>query len=82
MDEKAIPPTTEEEIQTMKEAMALFNSYVLGGIEILYDSFSTSTSIGQDEAVDYAYKTIFDQHSLIEVQANNSDDSQLLTPEY
>lgn len=82
MDEKAIPPTTTEEVQMMHEAMDLFNSYVLGGIEILYDSFSTSTSIGQDEAVDYAYKTIFDQHSLIESQSDKMDDKELFEPEY
>lgn len=82
MDEKAIPPTTIEEVEMMKDAFDLFNSYVLGGIEILYDSFSTSSSIGPDESVDYAYKTIFDQHSLIEIQSDISDDSQLLKPEY
>ena len=69
MDENAVPP-------------ALFNAYVLGGIEILYDSFSSSATIGIDETVDYAYKTIFDQHSLIESRSDGDDDDQLLRPEY
>ena len=67
---------------TMKEALALFNAYVLGGIEILYDSFSSSASVNLDETVDYAYKAIFDQHSLIESRNDSTDDDQLLRPEY
>lgn len=82
LDEKAIPPVSQDEVETMQEALELFNSYVYGGIEILYDNFSTTASIGQDEAVDYAYKTIFDQRSLIDIEANKQDDSQLFTPEY
>lgn len=81
MDENAVPPVSQEEVDIMKEALALFNSYVLGGIEILYDSFSSSATIGIDETVDYAYKTIFDQHSLIESR-DGRDDDQLLRPEY
>ncbi len=81
-DEKAVPPISQEEIETMEEALELFNSYVYGGIEILYDNFSSTASIGQDDAVDYAYKTIYDQRNLIDVEANKQDDSQLFTPEY
>lgn len=82
MDENAVPPISQEEIDIMKEALSLFNAYVLGGIEILYDSFSSSATIGIDETVDYAYKTIFDQHSLIESINDGDDDTQLLRPEY
>lgn len=57
-------------------------TYVLGGIEILYDSFSSSASVNLDETVDYAYKAIFDQHSLIESRSDSVDDDQLLRPEY
>ena len=82
MDENAVPPVTEEEVAIMKEALDLFNAYVLGGIEILYDNFSSSATISVDETVDYAYKTIFDQHSLIESRSDGNDDEQLLRPEY
>lgn len=81
-DENAIPPITSEEIRTMKEAMQLFNSYVYGGIEILYENFSSSATVGIDETVDYAYKAIFDQHSLIESKQEGADVNQLLRPEY
>ena len=82
MDEHAIPPVTQEEIEIMKEALNLFNAYVFGGIEILYDNFSSSATIGIDETVDYAYKAIFDQHSLIESRQEGTDVNQLLRPEY
>lgn len=82
LDENAVPPVSQEEVATMKEALALFNAYVLGGIEILYDSFSSSASVNLDETVDYAYKAIFDQHSLIESRNDSTDDDQLLRPEY
>jgi hypothetical protein len=82
MDENAIPPVTQDEVDIMHEALQLFNYYVLGGIEILYESFSSSVTISVDETVDYAYKTIFDQYSLIESQSNNYDEEQLLRPEY
>lgn len=81
MDENAIPPISQEEVDTMREALSLFNAYVLGGIEILYDSFSSNATISVDETVDYAYKTIFDQHSLIESR-NDNNDEQLFRPEY
>ena len=43
MDENAVPPVTQEEANIMHEALVLFNAYVLGGIEILYDSFKVSS---------------------------------------
>lgn len=82
MDEYAVPPVQPEEIIAMKEALDLFNSYVLGGIEILYESFSNSATVGIDETVDYAYKTIFDQRTLIESRQDGTDVDQLLRPEY
>lgn len=82
MDENAVPPVTQEEVDVMREAFALFNAYVLGGIEILYDNFSSSATVSIDETVDYAYKAIFDQHSLIESRGDSEDDAQLLRPEY
>lgn len=81
LDPDAVLATSEEEVATMQNATSLFNAYVLGGIEILYDSFSTSSTIDTDETVDYAYKCIFDQHSRIESE-NPDDDEQLLRPEY
>ena len=82
MDENAIPPVTQEEVDIMREALMLFNAYVLGGIEILYDNFSSSATVSIDETVDYAYKAIFDQHALIESRSDSTDDEQLLRPEY
>lgn len=81
-DEKALPPISEHEIQIMKEALDLFNEYVMGGIEILYESFTSSMMVGIDDTVDYAYKAIFDQHTLIESRQVGDDVSQLLRPEY
>lgn len=80
MDPHAVPPVTEEEVHSMKEALALFHSYVFGGIEILYDSFSSNASINLDESVDYAYKVVFDPHALIE--SNSGNENELLFPEY
>ena len=82
LDENAVPPVSQEEVNIMKEALALFNAYVLGGIELLYDSFSSSASVNLDETVDYAYKVIFDQNALIESKNDRLDDEQLLRPEY
>ena len=79
--ENAVPSITDEEVTIMKEALDLFHSYVLGGIEMLYDSFNSPT-INMDEAIDYAYKTVFDQHSLIESGQGDIDEGQLLRPEY
>lgn len=82
MDNHAISPVTEKEVKAMEEAIAVFNSYVFGGIELLYESFSSDATLGIDETVDYAYKTIFDQHTLIESRSDNIDEIQLLNPEY
>lgn len=81
-DKNAVPPISREEISMMKEAMSLFHEYVLGGIELLYDRFSSSAAIDIDDAVDYAYKTLFDQHALIESYENDGDEAQLFRPEY
>lgn len=82
MDEMAIPPVSEYEVRTMKEALNLFNEYVMGGIEILYENFSSNATVGIDNVVDYAYKAIFDQHILIESRRTGVDVNQLLRPEY
>jgi len=82
VEDNAVPPISHEEVEIMKEALSLFNSYVLGGIEILYDRFSSNTTTDIDETVDYAYKLIFDQHALIESRSSNDDITQLLRPEY
>ena len=82
MDENAVPPVTKEEVDIMKEALDLFNSYAMGGIELLYESFSSNTTLSLNDSVDYAYKTMFDQHSLIESRQQGSDEEQLLRPEY
>ena len=79
--ENAIPSITDDEVAIMKEAMDLFNSYVLGGIELLYDVYNSPT-INIDDAVDYAYKTVFDQHSLIESRQGDLDVGLLFRPEY
>lgn len=82
MDEKAMPPVTEHEVEMMKEAVDLFNEYVMGGVELLYDCFSSSATVSLDDTVDYAYKTIFDQKILIESRQQGMDVNQLLRPEY
>lgn len=82
VDEYAVPAVTQEEVNIMKDAETLFHEYVLGGIEVLYESFSSSATIGIDETVDYAYKSIFDQYTLIESRQESTDVNQLLRPEY
>ena len=82
MDANAIPPITEREVEMMKEALELFNEYVMGGIELLYESFSSSAAVSIDDTVDYAYKAIFDQRILIESRQLGTDVDQLLRPEY
>ena len=64
----------------MKEAFDLFNSYVYGGIDIIYNNFASDASADQNDIVDYAYKAVFDQYSQTEVQAVNEDD--LFRPEF
>ncbi len=80
MDEMAVPPVTQNELDIMKEAKKLFDEYVLGGIELLYDCFSGNAAMDTEGIVDCAYKTLFDQHDLIENQ--EEDDAKLLRPEY
>lgn len=82
MDETAIPSISEYEVRVMKEALNLFNEYVMGGIEILYENFANNTTVGIDDVVEYAYKVIFDQHTLIESRRTGVDVNQLLRPEY
>ena len=82
MDENAIPPISEHEVEMMKEALDLFNEYVMGGIELLYESFSSSSTVSIDDTVDYAYKAMFDQRILIESRQSGTDVNQLLRPEY
>lgn len=82
MVDNAVQPVTKEEVAIMKEAMELFNSYVLGGVELLYELFSSSAMISQNETVDYAYKSVFDQYALLESRQDGLDMSQLLRPEY
>ena len=77
MDENAIPPISEHEVEMMKEALDLFN-----GIELLYESFSSSSTVSIDDTVDYAYKAMFDQRILIESRQSGTDVNQLLRPEY
>ena len=78
--EGAVPPVTKEEVAVMKQALDLFNSYARGGIEILYEAFTSDAIINQDDAVDYAYKMIYDQQAHADVQSSDLD--QLLKPEY
>lgn len=54
--------------------------YARGGIEILYEAFTSDAIINQDDAVDYAYKMIYDQQAHADVQSSDLD--QLLKPEY
>ena len=82
MDANAIPPITEREVKMKKEALDLFNEYVMGGIELLYESFSSSAMVSIDDTVDYAYKAMYDQHILIESRQSGTDVNQLLRPEY
>lgn len=82
MDKRAVPPISSHEVEVMKEALALFNEYVMGGIELLYENFASSATISIDDTVDYAYKMIFDQHTLIESRQTGMDINQLLRPEY
>lgn len=82
MDENAIPPITEDEIKMMKDALDLFNEYVMGGIELLYENFTSSAKVSIDDTVDYAYKAMFDQRILIESRQSGIDVNQLLRPEY
>ena len=82
MDANAIPPITEREVKMKKEALDLFNEYVMGGIELLYESFSSSAMVSIDDTVDYAYKAMYDQHILIESRQSGADVNQLLRPEY
>lgn len=82
MDENAAPPVTEHEVELMKEALELFNEYVMGGVELLYENFSSSATVSIDDTVDYAYKAIYDQKILIESRQPGLDVNQLLRPEY
>lgn len=47
----------------------------------MYDCFSGNAAMNADEIVDCAYKTLFDQHDLIE-NLQEDDDAKLLQPEY
>lgn len=82
MDERAVPQISEYEVEIMKEALDLFNEYAMGGVELLYENFASSATVSIDDTVDYVYKAIFDQHTLIESKRIGADVNQLLRPEY
>ena len=82
MDENAIPPILQSEVDIMKDALKLFNEYAFGGIEILYENFSSSAAVNINDTVDYAYKSIYDQYMLIETGKDNVDLENLFKPEY
>ena len=82
IDENAIPPISENEINIMKEALDLFNEYAMGGIELLYENFLNDAIVGIDDTVDYAYQAMLEQKSLIESRQPITDVNKLLHPEY
>ena len=81
-DDMATPPVQPEEISKMKEAMDLFNSYVFGGIEILYDIFSQQGGVDDMETVERAFKYLKNQKAYIESLSGNIDDADFFEPEY
>lgn len=82
IDENAIPPVSENEINIMKEALNLFNEYAMGGIELLYEKFLNDAVVGIDDTVDYAYQAMLEQKSLIESRQPITDVNKLWHPEY
>ena len=81
-DDTALIKVTDEELEKMKEAKALFNDYVLGGIEILYETFANKTDSTTADIADTVYKAIFDHHSYIESLEGDESEDNLFRPEY
>lgn len=81
-DDMALNKVSDEEIEKMKEAKVLFNDYVLGGIEILYETFANKTDTSTVEIVDTVYKAIFDHHNFIESMECEESEDNLFRPEY
>lgn len=76
-------PVTEEENIKMKEALDLFDSYVLAGIDILYNEFTNGkTVLSVDEVIDEEYQMVKAQKITIEAKDKTYDDSQLLRQEF
>ena len=65
----------------LSEAMELFNSYVLGGIEILHEIFDEKNISSKVDAMDYAFSAIYDFHCKIDSNVG-FDENKLLNPEY
>lgn len=73
----------KEEIQLMQEAKELFDSYVLGGIEELYDFFTNAkVHLTSDEVINKAYEFAKNQKIVIETKGDQYDDSSLLRQEF
>ena len=76
-------PVTDEEINKMKEALDLFDSYVLAGIDILYDEFTSGkTVLTVNEVIDKEFEMAKTQKITIETKGKSYDDSQLLRQEF
>ena len=74
---------TDEEINKMKEALDLFDSYVLAGIDILYDEFTSGkTVLTVNEVIDKEFDMVKAQKITIEAKDKSYDDSQLLRQEF
>lgn len=79
-DESSIPLVTEEEIKLMGEAKELFISYVLGGIEQIYNDFSEDTD--SMSVIKTSFKLVGNYEKYIECGNDQYDDSQLLAEQY
>lgn len=73
----------EEDKGLMQEAMELFESYALAGIEILYNDFTNEkTTLSVDEIINKEYEIAKNQKIEIESKDSQYEDSQLLKEEF
>lgn len=79
-DDNAVIPITDEEIKKMQEALSLFNDYVYGGLELLFETFGDKSD--PIDLINTIYKTIYDHKTFIESMEDVDGRENLFQPEY
>lgn len=75
--------SSEEDKKIIQEALELFESYALSGIEILYDDFTNEGAAPSvDEIINKEYEIAKKQKIEIESKDSRYEDSQLLREEF
>lgn len=73
---------SQEEKSLMLEAKQLFDSYVLGGIEFLYNMICNHSTVDLDDTVGYVFDALKKQQEVIEKNSLESEEDLLFKAQY